>query len=90
MKIFDLGEVVITRNCIQYCQDNDIDPIIYIKRHASGDWGDIIKADQEMNQTALKTKQDRLFSAYLVQGIKLYCITEHDYTVTTLMLSSDY
>lgn len=87
---FPLGEVVITSNALDYLNEQNFNGLDLLKRHHSGDWGDLCKEDKEMNDNAVKSKQDRILSAYVVDGVKLYVITEWDYSVTTILLASDY
>lgn len=86
---FELGQVVITRTCLVWCNERNIIPLMYIARHHAGDWGDLGGQDKALNDAAL-IHGGRLFSAYDVQGERLYVITEHDHSYTTVMLSDDY
>lgn len=86
---FALGNVVITRNCLDWFNEKAIEPMPYYRRHASGDWGDLDVYDKHLNDQAL-IDGGRLLSAYVVAGQKLYVITEHDRSVTTMMLAEDY
>jgi hypothetical protein len=85
---FPLGEVVITRNAADALHAEDVK--ICLGRHANGDWGDLCEEDQHSNEIALK--QDlRLFSVYCDRAsVKFYIITEHDRSVTTILLPEDY
>jgi hypothetical protein len=89
-QLFPLGEVVITSNALDYLNEQNFNGLDLLKRHHSGDWGDLCDEDKEMNDDAVKSKQDRILSAYMVDGVKLYVITEWDYSVTTILLASDY
>lgn len=46
-----------------------------LRRHLSGDWGDLDPEDTQTNEDAL-LDGSRLFSAYHVQGVKIWIITE--------------
>ncbi len=64
--------------------------MLYIFRHAAGDWGDLSAPDIKANAEALK-EGTRLLSAYhLKDGTKLYVITEWDRSVTTALLPEEY
>jgi hypothetical protein len=89
-QLFPLGEVVITSNALDYLNEQNYNGLDLLKRHHSGDWCDLCDEDKEMNDDAVKSKQDRIVSAYMVDGVKLYVITEWDYSVTTILLASDY
>lgn len=72
----------------------------YIKAHHAGDWGDLCDEDKEENELAL-TQGFRIFSAYSIEdlegyaalgfrSIKVFVITEHDRSSTTILLSEEY
>lgn len=90
MSKFDLGTVVATSGALAVCDEEGCDPLEFIRRHASGEWGDLCEEDQKANETALKDGS-RIFSAYhSPQGVKLYVITEWDRSYTTLLRSDEY
>jgi hypothetical protein len=61
-----------------------------IQRHQVGDWGELCPEDLASNDRALECG-GRLLSAYHSEaGIKFYVITEHDRSVTTVLLPEDY
>lgn len=56
-----------------------------VKRHHSGDWGEMCQEDKELNEEALKTGE-RLHSSYTnTRGEKVWVITEWDRSVTTVL-----
>lgn len=84
---FRSGQLVLTPGVLDTF--NNIDYRIYLNRHLSGDWGDMCDEDKESNETALKEGL-RLFSSYIINGEKLWIITEWDRSATTLLLPSEY
>jgi hypothetical protein len=69
-----------------------------LKRHLSGDWGCVSAEDRESNDAALRDGE-RILSAYPIGPTKpsggsgancVWIITEHDRSVTTMLLPSDY
>ena len=61
-----------------------------LRRHATGDWGELNTEDRLANENAL-LRGHRLFSAYhSAAGVKFYVITEWDRSVTTVLLPEDY
>lgn len=58
-------------------------------KHLVGDWGELSELDKQFNEEALK-KDNRLFSAYILGGIKVYVITESDRACTTVLLAEEY
>ena len=83
-----LGQVVATANASETLPQNEIAEAL--RRHASGDWGDVDKEDRESNDQAFQ-HGDRLLSVYhTTDGTKFWIITEWDRSVTTVLLPEDY
>lgn len=87
--MFELGKIVVTRNCLFYAEEHNIDLKELVARHVSGDDGDLCKADQQLNELAIK-EGGRVFSSYLIGEKKYFVITEWDRSYTTVMLAEDY
>lgn len=87
--LFSLGQIVVTRNCLNYAQDHGINLSELFIRHANGDDGDLCKADQALNDLAIQS-EGRVFSSYTINAVKFYVITEWDRSYTTVMLAEDY
>jgi len=85
---FPTGRVVITRGAIiELSRDEAMKGL---RRHISGDWGELDEHDWKQNEAALE-HGFRLFSRYVTQGgTKFYVITEHDRSVTTILLPGEY
>jgi hypothetical protein len=61
-----------------------------LRRHASGDWGNLDIEDMQANNNALRT-EGRLLSAYYSRaGQKFWIITEADRSATTVLLPEEY
>lgn len=99
-KLFLLGQLVMTAGISDAVADDTAMAIFVtkcLKRHASGDWGDMAPEDLKENEFSLG-KHLRLFSSYnLPSGIsrhgsddKVWIITEADRSVTTILWPSDY
>ena len=85
---FSLGQTVSTRNILDALNPEDL--LQAMKRHHSGDWGDLCEEDRQANEEALE-HGDRLFSVYHDrEETKFYIITEWDRSVTTVLLPEDY
>lgn len=91
---FELGTVVMTASAMHAVPPHIALPCL--AKHARADWGDgLCAADRKMNDEAL-LNGERLLSSYLIPATechgedKLWIITEHDRSVTTLLLPSDY
>lgn len=86
--LFCLGSIVATQNAIAALTQNDI--MRALKRHWSGDWGELEEPDRLENESAL-VRGGRLFSVYQGEnGTRFYVITESDRSVTTILLPEDY
>ncbi len=86
--IFRLGRLLATPNALRALTKADINKAV--GRHQAADWGDVGEEDRDRNDRALQTG-GRLFSVYHgASGAKFYVITEHDRTVTTVLLPEDY
>ena len=85
---FHPGQLMITRNANDTLPHVEVDAAI--KRHLSGDWGDVCPSDWQLNEDALK-HGDRLLSVYHTHDdVKFWIITESDRSATTVLLPSDY
>lgn len=98
--LFPSGTMVMTAGVGNYVNSGQLDIEPYLKKHFSGDWGDIDDSDKKQNDQALKNKDGRLFSSYDLEGSfkgtfgmessKLWIITEWDRSVTTVLFPSEY
>ncbi|EDT3379573.1 hypothetical protein R5022_19110 [Pseudomonas aeruginosa] len=88
---FNPGQVIMTSGVASLAQQGRLNPRPYLMRHLSADWGDLSDNDRRQNDAALKSGEDRLFSAYEVgPNLKVWVITEWDRSVTTVLLPSEY
>jgi hypothetical protein len=86
--LFPLGQCVITANAADTLHPQDVP--VALARHARGDWGELCAEDRSENERALVDGL-RLFSRYQDRrGALFYVITEHDRSVTTVLLPEDY
>ena len=90
--LFELGMIVHTPGFEGVAGDDLLGVMSgLIKRHRSGDWGDLCDEDKEMNDHAVVPgNNQRVLSRYDVNGDAGYVITEWDRSVTTLLLRSEY
>jgi hypothetical protein len=87
---FPLGQVVATPGVLQALQAAGQNPLEFLQRHASGDWGELCQEDKQENELSLRHGL-RILSAYrLSDGAKIWIITEADRSATTLLLPSEY
>lgn len=92
-RTFPLGRVVATRAVADAMNDPAHAALymVFLGRHASGDWGDLDPEDTAANDAAL-IHGGRLFSAYTLpdDAGRLWIITEADRSATTLLYPEEY
>jgi hypothetical protein len=88
--LFDLGQLVATPGALAALEKAGQNPMDFLSRHVTGDWGELPEEDKAENQLSLE-KGFRLLSSYrTAAGEKVWAITESDRTVTTLLLPEEY
>ena len=87
--LFDPGRMVATPAFLDVATQDPTCLSNILRRHLRGDWGDLDAEDKARNDWSV-THGERILSAYHVNGTKVWVITEHDRSVTTFMLPSDY
>ena len=88
--LFSLGQVVATPGAIELLSRYSLSAFAFLVRHATGDWGCVCPEDALENERAVKNGC-RILSAYeIAAGERLWCITEWDRSITTLLLPSEY
>ena len=88
-KLFSLGQVVATPAALSLLEKLKRTPAEFLRRHQSGDWGDLCKDDLQANDDALK-HSDRIFSSYTIDDDKIWIITEADRSSTCILLPEEY
>jgi len=87
---FSLGRVVATPGVLEALHEAGQEPLTFLARHVTGDWGDLDEHDRRENEFAVE-HGFRILSAYtLSSGTRIWIITEADRSVTTLLLPSEY
>jgi hypothetical protein len=87
--LFTLGRIVATPAAREILGELNYSSLDLLRRHMSGDWTEMDSEDQQANREAI-AHGDRVFSAYTIQGIKFWVITEADRGATTILLPSEY
>jgi hypothetical protein len=85
---FPLGRLVMTANAARHLTPRVMNDAL--RRHESGDWGDLTAEDAAQNDAALCRGGGRLFSDYGTGTCRFWIITEADRSVTTILLPEDY
>ncbi len=87
---FPVGRVVATPGALAALEQAGQNPIEFLDRHVTGDWGEVGQEDWAENEFSLR-EGFRLLSAYSTkEGEKLWIITERDRSVTTILLPGEY
>lgn len=87
--MFDPVQLVATPGALNHLALHGSSPLLLVRRHLEGDWGDLCAGDLKLNDEAV-AGGDRILSAYTVAGLKVYVITEWDRSYTTVLLASEY
>ncbi len=86
--IFPLGQLTATPGALEALSNEEMQSAL--NRHASGDWGELDQHDRTENARALRDGL-RLLSAYdSNNGTRFWIITEHDRSITTILLPKEY
>jgi hypothetical protein len=85
---FPLGQLTATPGALAAIDRETV--LAALRRHASGDWGDLDKEDKTANDQALRSG-GRILSRYLAKsGEPFWVITEADRSSTTILLPDEY
>ncbi|MDT5267961.1 MAG: hypothetical protein QOH49_147 [Acidobacteriota bacterium] len=87
---FPLGRLFLTPGAIAALEESGQQPFDFLRRHQSGDWGDLGKEDKRENEFSV-TRALRILSKYhTAKGDALYVITESDRSTTTILKPEEY
>ena len=90
LPLLTLGQTSGTPGALAALEEAGISPVSLLKRHHTGDWGDLDDHDRAMNAAALRDGE-RVFSSYrLPSGVKVWVITEANRSQTLLLLPDEY
>lgn len=101
--LFPAGQVVSTPGALGSFDDEQqahyaldlkkpsVSPVSLLRRHLSGDWGEVGEEDANLNNEAVK-EGTRILSSYVLPHtkVKVWIITEADRSATTFLLPSEY
>lgn len=94
-RLFSFGSILMTPGALSAFEKSHDEVFEYVKRHLSGDWGDLSAGDKHLNDEAVKDGS-RILSAYhLSNRTKIWIITEAaddngNRNPTTLLLPEEY
>lgn len=93
---FKLGQIVATQGALAALEDAQQSAISFLNRHAFADWGEVCDEDKKANDEAIAhegdpDQQQRVLSCYRsAKDERLWVCTEHDRSVTTILLPEEY
>ena len=87
MPTFPLGALVATPGALDSA--THVERRAVVRRHASGDWGELDAQDRRENERSLKYGW-RVLSSYPVGDERVWVITEADRSITTILLPDEY
>jgi hypothetical protein len=87
--LFPLGRVLATPGALALMDELNISGAALLRRHVTGDWGDIQPDDRGLNEEALRAGS-RILSVYGTSDERLWIITEADRSYTTILRPEDY
>jgi hypothetical protein len=92
---FSLGQLLATPGALAALEESGQTPLVFLAKHASGDWGEVCEGDKQANDDSL-LDGSRLLSAYrTTKGERLWIITEAaddegNRAATTILLPEEY
>jgi hypothetical protein len=86
--LFQPGHIVGTGGALSVLSREDV--MEALRRHLSGDWGDLSTEDKQENDFAVNNELRILSSYSSKKGVKFWIITEADRSVTTVLLPEEY
>ena len=89
---FDLGMVVMSEGVEDLVNKDSMYKLEVgkcLNRHHNGDWGCVSKEDALMNNTAVEIAE-QIMSMYSTSEGRIWIITEHDRSVTSILFPSEY
>jgi len=88
--LFETGKIVATQGVMEVL-GSGMQAKVLIMRHLSGDFGNLDKEDIEANNASIRSGEGMILSSYEGGEMpKVYVITEHDRSVTTVLLPEEY
>lgn len=87
--LFPIGKLFITPGAMSALSSSDITTAL--RRHFTGDWGDVDEEDWQENDVSLREGY-RILSAYKSENdeVRFWIITEADRSATTILLPEEY
>lgn len=88
--LFRFGALAFSAGIDALVRSGQLDPFAYLRRHLSGDWGDLDQEDLLSNDASI-LNDHRLLSAYRITPDQtIWIITEADRSLTTVLFPDEY
>ena len=88
--LFRVGQVVMTVGAQEAFKASGDDPLAFLIKHVTGDWGEVNSEDAIENDLSV-IRGFRILSAYTMSsGTKFWIITEADRSSTCFLLPEEY
>lgn len=87
---FEPGQIVATPGALEALRASGDDPLAYLVRHITGDWGDVDQHDRKENELSVERGWRILSSYRMNNGTRFWIITEADRSATTILLPEEY
>lgn len=89
--LIPLGRVVATPGALDALEVTGTDALELLRRHASGDWGEVPPEDARENERSVRNGW-RVLSSYPIgeSWERIWVITEADRSSTCILLPEDY
>ena len=84
---FKIGQLVATPAAQAVLEKNNVSWLAIVQRHVNSEQGTLCDEDHQAN---LDSADNYRLSSYEVGGEKVWVITEHDGSVTTILLPEEY
>lgn len=88
--LFPVGQVVTTPGALAALEKAGQGPPEFLRRHTSGDWGDLCPADRMENQFSLERGFQIFSSNRTGAGDELWIITDNHFSITTILVPQEY
>ena len=87
---FQPGQIVATPGALEAFRASGEEPLPFLQRHLTGDWGELDERDVRENELSLE-RGWRILSCYrLRNGTRIWIITEADRSATSVLLPEEY
>ena len=90
--MFKTGKIYMTKGINDTIADNEQfskEVVQALQKYKSHNWGDLCEEDKQLNDEAI-INGDRIVAAYKTSQGKIYIITEHDRSATTILFAEEY